>query len=130
MCCMRALNSNYPNSWQGAGLFLLRLALGCSSISVAALQLLAGVMLLGEVVLLVQIVSAGLLVLGLCTPIVGIILAVVELEGAIVYADHLALTDLLLAAIAVTLVMTGPGAWSIDARLFGRRRIDVAPRGD
>lgn len=109
---------------------MLRLALGCSSISVAALQLLAGVMLLGEVVLLVQIVSAGLLVLGLCTPIVGIILAVVELEGAIVYADHLALTDLLLAAIAVTLVMTGPGAWSIDARLFGRRRIDVAPRGD
>jgi putative oxidoreductase len=130
MCCMRALNSTYPNSWQGAGLFLLRLALGCASISVAALQLLAGVVLFGEVVLFVQIVSAGLLLLGFYTPIVGIILAVVELEGAVVYEGQLALTDLLLAAIAVTLVMTGPGAWSIDARLFGRRRIDVAPRGD
>jgi uncharacterized membrane protein YphA (DoxX/SURF4 family) len=31
----------------------------------------------------------------------------------------------LLAALGVSLVMLGPGAWSLDARLFGRRRIDV-----
>jgi len=29
------------------------------------------------------------------------------------------------AAIAVSLVMLGPGAWSIDRRLFGRKRIDL-----
>jgi putative oxidoreductase len=33
----------------------------------------------------------------------------------------------LVATAAAALAMTGPGAWSIDARLFGRKRID-APR--
>jgi hypothetical protein len=27
--------------------------------------------------------------------------------------------------IGLSLAMLGPGAWSIDARLFGRKRIDV-----
>jgi uncharacterized membrane protein YphA (DoxX/SURF4 family) len=30
-----------------------------------------------------------------------------------------------LAAIAASMAMLGPGAWSIDARLFGRKRIDI-----
>jgi putative oxidoreductase len=127
---MRALNSTYPNSWHGAGLFLLRLAVGSSSIVVAALQLLAGIVLLGEVALILQIICAILLVMGLWTPIVGITLALVEIGGAIVYPDQTGLTDALLAAIALSLVMTGPGAWSIDARAFGRRRIDVTATED
>jgi putative oxidoreductase len=31
----------------------------------------------------------------------------------------------LLAVIGAVLMMTGPGAWSVDARLFGRKRIDM-----
>jgi uncharacterized membrane protein YphA (DoxX/SURF4 family) len=31
--------------------------------------------------------------------------------------------EILLATIAAGLVMLGPGAWSIDARLFGRKRL-------
>jgi hypothetical protein len=34
----------------------------------------------------------------------------------------------LLVALGVSLVMLGPGAWSVDARLFGRKRIDVPRR--
>jgi putative oxidoreductase len=34
-------------------------------------------------------------------------------------------SPILLAALAASLVMLGPGAWSIDARLFGRRRIEI-----
>jgi len=34
----------------------------------------------------------------------------------------------LLAALGVSLVMLGPGAWSVDARLFGRKRIDIRGR--
>lgn len=30
----------------------------------------------------------------------------------------------ILATLAATLAMIGPGAWSIDALLFGRKRID------
>ena len=122
---MRSLNSTYPNSWHGAGLFLLRFALGCFSIVAAGHQLLVGVALFGEVVLLAQIISAGVLMLGLFTPFVGLILALVELAGAAAFAGQIALTDALAAAIAISLVMTGPAAWSIDARVFGRRRIDI-----
>jgi len=31
----------------------------------------------------------------------------------------------MLAALGAALAMVGPGAWSIDARLFGRKRIDI-----
>lgn len=31
--------------------------------------------------------------------------------------------EILLATIAGALAMLGPGAWSIDARLFGRKRL-------
>jgi hypothetical protein len=45
-------------------------------------------------------------------------------DGAIVL-------HVVLAAISVCLIVMGPGAWSIDARLFGRRRVDIQSlRGD
>jgi hypothetical protein len=31
-----------------------------------------------------------------------------------------------LAALCLSLAMIGPGAWSIDARLFGRKQIDLS----
>jgi hypothetical protein len=30
--------------------------------------------------------------------------------------------------LGVTLAMLGPGAWSVDARLFGRKRIQIPQR--
>jgi uncharacterized membrane protein YphA (DoxX/SURF4 family) len=32
---------------------------------------------------------------------------------------------LLLAVLAISLAMLGPGAWSIDAQIFGRKRITI-----
>ena len=32
---------------------------------------------------------------------------------------------IVLAALGVALAMIGPGAWSVDARLFGRKRIRI-----
>jgi uncharacterized membrane protein YphA (DoxX/SURF4 family) len=108
----------------------MRLAVGITSVSTAALRLLAGVALLSEAGLVLQILSASMLVLGLWTPVVGIVLALVEVYRATTAADHFDLLGVLRAAIAASLVMTGPGAWSIDARVFGRRRIDVTAPGD
>ena len=126
---MRALNSSYPNSWPGAGLLLLRLTAGLSSAAAAMLHLSAGIILLSEAGLLIQIICASLLVLGLWTPAIGIILGLVEACRAATPAAHIDLPGFLRAAIAVCLVMTGPGAWSIDAHVFGRRRIDVTKPG-
>jgi hypothetical protein len=38
------------------------------------------------------------------------------------------LTAILTACVAAALVSLGPGAWSMDARLFGRREIIIPPR--
>ncbi len=69
--------------------------------------------------------AAGLfLLLGLWTPLAGTIVAISELVIAISHR-----TDpwicIVLAALGATLAMIGPGAWSIDARLFGRKEVRI-----
>jgi putative oxidoreductase len=77
-----------------------------------------------------RIIAAGagvLLLLGLWTPVVGGIAAALEFWLAFSSARDLWLS-LMVAAIAAGLVMLGPGAWSVDARLFGRKRISIGDR--
>jgi len=70
-----------------------------------------------------------LLVVGLWTPIVGTVAAVAAAMHA--WSDPAdARTYVLLAALAAALALLGPGAWSIDARLFGWRRIEIRDRAD
>jgi uncharacterized membrane protein YphA (DoxX/SURF4 family) len=65
-----------------------------------------------------------LLLVGLWTPIVGTLAAIdAVLHGFINPAD--AGFYVVLAALAAALALLGPGAWSIDARLFGWRRIEI-----
>ena len=76
----------------------------------------------------VLLASAGLLlIVGLCTPVAGTLVALVEIcRVVIVPTDKVA--SLLLATLAASLAMLGPGLWSIDARLFGWKRIEPSPR--
>jgi uncharacterized membrane protein YphA (DoxX/SURF4 family) len=71
--------------------------------------------------------SGLLLVAGLWTPLAGAAVAVIELFG-LVRAEGDPVVRLLAAAIAGSLAMLGPGRWSVDARLFGWKRIEVPPR--
>jgi uncharacterized membrane protein YphA (DoxX/SURF4 family) len=69
-----------------------------------------------------------LLLLGLWTPVAGIITAVGEGWIALsLYPSRLPETEMhaLLAVLSMSLAMLGPGTWSIDSRLFGRRRFDI-----
>jgi hypothetical protein len=63
-----------------------------------------------------------LLLIGLWTPAAGTVVAIADGWLAWSRADDAA-TSALLAVLGATLAMIGPGAWSVDARLFGRRHI-------
>jgi uncharacterized membrane protein YphA (DoxX/SURF4 family) len=72
--------------------------------------------------ILIEGVAGLLLCAGLWTPIAGSALSVVTLWSAFSeYGDFWA--QILLATMAAALAMLGPGAWSVDARLFGRKRL-------
>jgi putative oxidoreductase len=71
--------------------------------------------------------AAALLLVGLWTPVVGILTAVAELGLA--FSDPAdPWMHALLAALSASLAMLGPGGWSVDARLFGRKRIQIPQR--
>ena len=68
--------------------------------------------------------AAGVLILaGLWTPIAGAVAAGVEVWIALSQPKEMPVA-LILAVFGASLAMIGPGAWSVDARLFGRKQID------
>ena len=64
---------------------------------------------------------------GLWTPIAGAIVALIEL-WKIFAAPYDTWAYVFAATLAAALAMIGPGAWSLDARLFGWKRIDSQER--
>ena len=59
---------------------------------------------------------------GFWTPIGGVLQALVEFSNLLTGAGY---EHMVRAMIGLSVAMLGPGAWSVDARLFGRKRIDV-----
>jgi uncharacterized membrane protein YphA (DoxX/SURF4 family) len=75
----------------------------------------------------VILLAAGiLLIAGLWTPMAGIFVALIELCMVVALPDKW--DYLFLAALGAGLAMLGPGLWSVDARLFGWKRIEPPPR--
>jgi uncharacterized membrane protein YphA (DoxX/SURF4 family) len=71
--------------------------------------------------------SAALLLVGLWTPVAGVLMAFLEL--CLVFS-HPAdpWMHVRIGTLGIALAMLGPGAWSADARLFGRKRIEISRR--
>lgn len=69
--------------------------------------------------------AAGLLLLvGLWTPVAGVLAATAAgWHGVALPLDVRA--DALLGMLGIALVLLGPGAWSVDARLFGWKRLEI-----
>ncbi len=121
---MQRIFSTFPNSWPGCGLLLLRFVTG-APLLVAALSIWSGASNATPLPLrLIDAMSAGFILLGLWTPVGATLQAVIEgfhsAAGGTFNFDHA-----MHALAGLSLVMLGPGVWSIDARLYGRKRIEV-----
>lgn len=119
---MQRLFTTFASSWPGIGLLGQRCAIG-------ALLLHNGYMpfkqTLANGLVAPELASAvlGIFVLaGLWTPVAGALVAVIELWIVLAGGSDAGMS-LAVAVFGGTLAMIGPGAWSVDARLFGRKHI-------
>ena len=124
---MQRLFSTFANGWPGFGLLLQRILAGTMLVRLGIVQLtgtpLATSMIPQNLIPRVIGACAGILLLvGLWTPLVGTLVAVVELWIALTCVGDPSI-PIMLATLGGTAAMIGPGAWSIDARLFGRKHI-------
>ena len=124
---MRRLYSTFAGGWPGTGLLLMRLVGG------SALVMRASAMLWNDPPITKTITSACLagcgilLIPGLWTPIAGALIALVEAWQIMTISGD-PWVPLLLGTMAGALAMLGPGLWSVDARLFGWKRVQAPPR--
>ena len=104
----------------------MRLSAGMALIVQGASALLAGP---PPGVVLLQSLSMGLgllLLAGLWTPVAGALVAAEALWN--VFTSGHPWRWIMLATMGAALALIGPGAWSMDARLFGWRRLEIRDR--
>lgn len=73
---------------------------------------------------ILKIVLGALLIAGLWTPVTGLVVVILEI-GLVAGGLGDQWLHVLLMTLGICLSLLGPGGWSVDAWLFGWRRIDI-----
>jgi len=128
---LQRLFSTFADGLPGIGLLLLRLLTASALLYFAITGMLASPPPATIVLQIVVIGTGTLLLVGLWTPVAGTLAAIAKVSiAASRFFAHSGdpWTPLAMAVLGATLAMVGPGAWSVDARLFGRKHIDFPER--
>jgi putative oxidoreductase len=127
---LQRLFSTFPDGQPGVGLLLLRFGAAFPLVYFGVAGLPASE---PEPLFLHLIGIAGglLLLVGLWTPIAGLAVAIGEIWN--ILSPRLSQHQdpwigIVLAVLSTGVALLGPGAWSVDARLFGRRRFEIDGR--
>ena len=124
---MRRLYSTFAGGWPGMGLLLMRLV-GGSALVMRSSSILWTNPPTHTTLTAAFLVGSGILLIpGLWTPFAGTLVALIALGQVLTRGGDL-WASLLLATIGGALAMLGPGLWSVDARLFGWKRVEAPPR--
>jgi len=122
---VRRLYSNFATGAPGVGLLLLRLAAGIGLMADGVLALRGGSPHEPATLYLLSIGTGLLLFVGLWTPIAGTLLAILALWHAFLHSAN-PWSFVLMGILGAALALLGPGVWSVDARLFGWKRIRIS----
>lgn len=123
--------TSFPSGSVGTALLFLRVVVGAFAIAEAVLSIVANHAPMSIAMAMPALLAGLALLPGLVVPIASALLAA---EGAaiLIFAQvgvlallesHIALFEFIV--MAATLAVLGPGATSIDARLFGRREVEI-----
>jgi uncharacterized membrane protein YphA (DoxX/SURF4 family) len=106
----------------------MRVVAGSALVVRAGLTLWSDPPPLNVIIPAMLLIGAGvLLIAGLWTPIAGASAALTEIwKMLMLHGDKSGW--LLLGTIGAALAMLGPGLWSVDARLYGWKRLEPTPR--
>ena len=122
---VRRLFSTFAHGAPGAGLLLIRVVFGTTLVYKAAAALTGKGGLMADLTHCLPGALGLLLLVGLWTPLTGTLIAIDAVWQACL-DPSLRWQALSLGAVGAGVALLGPGAWSIDARLFGWKRIEIA----
>jgi putative oxidoreductase len=121
---VRRFISNFVGGRPAFGLLLIRIAAGAALITNGREWIYSG-QHLGVLTLGVFAIADGLFVTaGLWTPLAGSLALALSASDALFYHEG-PCPAILLACMGAGVALVGPGALSIDAWLFGLKRIDI-----
>jgi hypothetical protein len=128
--------STFPDGWHGVGLLLLRISLGGTLLIQGLAYLLEENSLVsghGALYMLVMCIGTSLMI-GLLTPAVSTVAFLTGLGLTFLWFPapswnlfHGNPLSFVTIVTALAIIFLGPGAYSVDARVFGRRKV-IIPR--
>jgi uncharacterized membrane protein YphA (DoxX/SURF4 family) len=114
----------FPYGWPGTGLLLLRLGVVAILTHDGIRAWMGGPPRESIELQVVAAITGVFLLVGLWTPVAGAIVALTEIWIVLTGAAY-PQSAILLATQGIALAFLGPGSLSIDARLFGRKRLNI-----
>ena len=118
---VQRLFSTFASGWPGTGLLLQRFLISAILLHGVFLHLEKGPPFASVAL---SLIASLLLIIGFGTPYIGLLVAGTQLW--LMFAGSAdPWTAIILFGLGASLAMIGPGAWSVDARFFGRKHVEI-----
>ncbi len=121
---LQRLFSTFANGWPGKGLILLRLSLAVYLLSDCFAEFDESASPTQQMLRIIGATAGLFILVGLWTPIASVLAALVEVWTAMLQFGN-TWAALLAVALGLGLALIGPGAYSVDAVNYGRKRISI-----